>query len=153
MKLTGSLCLNKIRDTDEWTKLNVSSQTAYIFSGLKFVLLFFFFADARVILDLLNDLERRLAGHDISNQVSFVVNKYREIMATTPVEATSTTGGVLPPQQASSSDPNSSASRPKTQLFSLNPLNVPVELLNLKKRTPVNPSSQPPLPERTKEAN
>ena len=36
--------------------------------------------DARVILDLLTDLESRLAGHDVSSQVSFVTNKYKEVM-------------------------------------------------------------------------
>ncbi|CAH3105193.1 unnamed protein product [Porites lobata] len=95
--------------------------------------------DASVILDLLNDLERRLAGHDISSQVQFVVNKSKEIMAT----AAGTTG-------QGSSDAGSNSGRPKSQLFSLNPLNVPVQLLNLKKPTPVNTASKA-APETTKE--
>ena len=41
-----------------------------------------------------------------------------------------------------SSDAGSSSSRPKSQLFSLNPLNVPVQLLNLKKTAPVNTASK-----------
>ena len=99
----------------------------------------FFLPDARVILDLLNDLERRLVGLDISNQINFVVSKFREIMTETSTGVT--TSGRGP-------DPNI---RPKTQLFSLNPLNVPVELLNLKKRTPRNLSSQPPCPKSDKD--
>ena len=110
-----------------------------------------------MILDLLNDLERRLAGHDISSQVNFVVNKYREIMTTTRAEATTSTGRYLPPRQAKTaqgnSDTKSDPSRPKTQLFSLNPLNVPVELLNLKKRTIVNPGTWPSPQESAKEQN
>ena len=35
--------------------------------------------DARVILDLLTDLESRLAGHDVSTQVNFVTNRYKEV--------------------------------------------------------------------------
>ena len=49
-----------------------------------------------------------------------------------------------------SSDAGSSSSRPKSQLFSLNPLNVPVQLLNLKKPAPVNTASQA-APENIKE--
>lgn len=90
-------------------------------------------------MDLLNDLERRLAGHDISSQVQFVVNKSKEIMAT----AAGTTG-------QGSSDAGSSSGRPKSQLFSLNPLNVPVQLLNLKKPAPVNTASKA-APETTKQ--
>ena len=101
--------------------------------------LLFHASDASVILDLLNDLERRLAGHDISSQVQFVVNKSKEIMAT----AAGTTG-------QGSSDSGSSSGRPKSQLFSLNPLNVPVQLLNLKKPSPVNTASKA-TPETTKE--
>ena len=112
-----------------------------------------FLADARVILDLLNDLEKRLAGHDISNQVNFVVEKYRELMATTHTAPGPSTARVLPQRQAKTSQnsSDSNSSRPKTQLFSLNPLNVPVELLNLKKRTPVNVTTQPPHPDNSKE--
>ena len=49
-----------------------------------------------------------------------------------------------------SSDSGSSSGRPKSQLFSLNPLNVPVQLLNLKKPTPVNTASKAAV-ETTKE--
>ena len=98
---------------------------------------------------MLNDLERRLAGLDISSQINFVVNKYREIMTTTSNEDPTSEGSQVPPNTAQGgSDANS---RPKTQLFSLNPLNVPVELLNLKKQTPRNLSSQPPCPESAKD--
>lgn len=65
-------------------------------------------------------------------------------MAATQPEATSSDGSVVPPGQEkttqSDPDPNS---RPKTQLFSLNPLNVPVHLLNLRKQTAVNLGSRP----------
>ena len=109
-----------------------------------------FLADARVILDLLNDLEKRLAGHDISNQVNFVIKKYRELQTTTYTEPSSSTGRVLPQRQAKTAQDSSDSSRPKTQLFSLNPLNVPVELLNLKKRAPVNVTAQPPRTDSSK---
>jgi len=105
----------------------------------------FFFADARVILDLLTDLEHRLAGHDVSSQVNFVTNKYKEVMKNQDT-ATCSTPTQLPARcrrakaTNNSSDPGSSASKPKTPLFSLNPLNVPVQLLNLKKPIPVSSS-------------
>lgn len=102
-------------------------------------------ADAHVILDLLTDLERRLAGHDISSQVNFVTIKYREVIENQDT-ATSSTQRQLPPRRAkaanNSSDPSSSSDKPKTPLSSLNPLNVPVQLLSLKKPTPVS-ISQP----------
>lgn len=110
------------------------------------VLLTCFLADARVVLDLLGDLEHRLAGHDISSQVNFVTNKYREVTANSDT-VTSSTGTQLPQRRSrrkaanSSSDPGSSSAKPRTPLFSLNPLNVPVQLLNLKKPTQV-PTSQ-----------
>lgn len=110
------------------------------------VLFFCFLEDARVILDLLTDLERRLAGHDVSSQVNFVTNKYREVMENQDT-ATSSTETQLPACHTrakatnNSSDPGSSSSKPRTPLFSLNPLNVPVQLLSLKKPTQV-PSSQ-----------
>ncbi|XP_078380135.1 uncharacterized protein LOC144663067 [Oculina patagonica] len=100
--------------------------------------------EAQVVLDLLTDLEHRLAGHDISNQVNFVTNKYREVMA----NQDTATESQLPPRRSrrkaanSSSDPGSSSAKPKTPLFSLNPLNVPVQLLNLKKPTPASSTSQ-----------
>ncbi|XP_020611752.1 uncharacterized protein LOC110050201 isoform X2 [Orbicella faveolata] len=101
--------------------------------------------DARVILDLLTDLERRLAGHDVSSQVNFVTNKYKEVMENQG-GTTSCTQTQLPARHGraeaanNSSDPGSSSSKPRTPLFSLNPLNVPVQLLNLKKPTPVSSS-------------
>ncbi|KAJ7326023.1 hypothetical protein OS493_028746 [Desmophyllum pertusum] len=55
--------------------------------------------DAHVILDLLTDLERRLAGHDISSQVNFVTIKYREVIENQDT-ATSSTQRQLPPRRA-----------------------------------------------------
>ena len=104
-----------------------------------------FFEDARVILDLLSDLESRLAGHDVSSQVNFVTNKYKEVMQNQSM-ATSSTQTQLPARcrranaTNNSSDPGNSANKSRTPLFSLNPLNVPVQLLNLKKPTPVSSS-------------
>ena len=102
-----------------------------------------FFEDARVILDLLSDLEQRLAGHDVSSQVNFVTNKYKEVMGNHDTATLSTQ--IQPPARCgqanatnNSSDPGSSSSKPRTPLFSLNPLNVPVQLLNLKKPAPVS---------------
>jgi len=91
---------------------------------------------------LLTDLEHRLAGHDVSSQVNFVTNKYKEVMESQDT-ATSSTQTQLPARcrrakaTNNSSDPGSSASKLRTPLFSLNPLNVPVQLLSLKKPTPV----------------
>lgn len=110
-----------------------------------FSLFLCFFEDARVILDLLTDLESRLAGHDVSSQVNFVTNKYKEVMQNQNT-ATSSTQTQLPARclrakaTNNSSDPGNSASKPRTPLSSLNPLNVPVQLLNLKKPTPVSTS-------------
>ncbi|XP_029186276.2 uncharacterized protein LOC114953979 [Acropora millepora] len=102
--------------------------------------------DARVILDLLTDLERRLAVHDVSNQINFVISKYREIMETTSAEVQPSS--IQTKTGQGSSNPSN---RPRTQLSSLNPLNVPVELLNLKKRTSYNLSSHHPFPESAKD--
>ena len=60
--------------------------------------------------------------------------------------ATSSTESQPPPRRSrrkaanSSSNSGSSSTKPKSPLFSLNPLNVPVQLLNLKKPTPVSSS-------------
>lgn len=104
----------------------------------------FFTAGARVILDLMADLDQRLAGHDISSQVNFITNKYKEVMQSQDT-ALSSEQTQVPSGQAeaacSTSDPGASSSgKPKTPLSSLNPLNVPVKLLNLKKSTPVSSS-------------
>lgn len=100
--------------------------------------------DAQVILDLMADLDRGLAGHDISSQVSFITNKYKEVMQSQDT-ASSSGQTQVPSGQAeptcSTSDPKASSSgKPKTPLSSLNPLNIPVSLLNLKKSTPVSTS-------------
>ncbi|CAH3119453.1 unnamed protein product [Pocillopora meandrina] len=99
---------------------------------------------AQVILDLMADLDRRLVGHDISSQVNFITNKYKEVMQSQDT-ASSSEQTQVPSGQAeaacSTSDPGASSSgKPKTPLSSLNPLNVPVTLLNLKKSTPVSSS-------------
>lgn len=90
------------------------------------------------------DLDHRLAGHDISSQVNFITNKYKEVMQSQDT-ALSSEQTQVPSGQAeaacSTSDPGpSSSGKPKTPLSSLNPLNVPVKLLNLKKSTPVSSS-------------
>lgn len=59
-----------------------------------------------------------------------------------------TSAEVQPSSIQGSSNPSN---RPRTQLSSLNPLNVPVELLNLKKRTSYNLSSHHPFPESAKD--
>lgn len=89
------------------------------------------------------DLDQRLAGHDISSQVNFITNKYKEVMQSQDTDTSEQTQ--VPSGQAeaacSTSDPGASSSgKPKTPLSSLNPLNVPVKLLNLKKSTPVSSS-------------
>ncbi|XP_022800915.1 uncharacterized protein LOC111338662 [Stylophora pistillata] len=100
--------------------------------------------DAQVILDLMADLDRGLAGHDISSQVSFITNKYKEVMQSQDTASSSgqtqVSSGQAEPA-CSTSDPKASSSgKPKTPLSSLNPLNIPVSLLNLKKSTPVSTS-------------
>ena len=50
--------------------------------------------DARVILDLLTDLESRLAGHDVSSQVNFVTNKYKEVLELSLPKPSTTTYGL-----------------------------------------------------------
>lgn len=90
------------------------------------------------------DLEHRLAGHDISSQVNFITNKYKEVMQSQDTASFSTQRQLASRQAkstSSTSDPGaSSSSKPKTPLFPLNPLNVPVQLLNLKKSTPASSS-------------
>lgn len=72
------------------------------------------------------------------------------MQTTLPEDTTSAEVQPCPIQTKTTRGSSNPSNRPRTQLSSLNPLNVPVELLNLKKRTPYNLSSHHPLDENAK---
>ena len=67
------------------------------------------------------------------------------------METTSAEVQPSPIQTKTGQGSSNPSNRPRTQLSSLNPLNVPVELLNLKKRTSYNLSLNQPFSESAKD--